>query len=291
MQTKRNYGLLYAITCILLWSFIPVVSRFGQVNLDNFQFLFWSNSLSLLVVGLFWFFQKNSNPPQSLLPKQFLYVLFLGFLGCTFYYLCLYFGYANGNGLEVLVIQYCWPLIMIVLSAILLKERLSLLSYGAVIAGFCGILLVLTKGNISELKFSNLTVALIVLLGAFSFALFSVLSKKFKGEPYTITTLLFLGGLITSTISLFIFSKFAWPTQDELIPVIINGAFINGISYIFWLKALEKIKASTAATLVFLAPVLSSIWIVLFFKEPFYISYAIGLSLVIVAGLITVKNQ
>ncbi len=158
-------------------------------------------------------------------------------------------------------------------------------------AGFFGILLVLTKGNISELKFSNLSVALIVLLGAVSFALFSVLSKKFKGEPYTTTTLLFVGGLITSTIALFIFSKFIWPNQDELIPVIINGAFINGISYIFWLKALEKIKASIAATLVFLAPVLSSIWIVLFFKEPFYISYAIGLSLVIIAGLVSVKTQ
>ena len=291
MQTKRNYGLFYAITCILLWSFIPVVSRFGQANLDNFQFLFWSNSLSLLVVGLFWFIQKGSIPSQSLPPKQFLYILFLGFLGCTFYYLCLYFGYANGNGLEVLVIQYCWPLIMIVLSAMLLKERLTLLSCGAVMAGFFGILLVLTKGNISELKFSNLSVALIVLLGAVSFALFSVLSKKFKGEPYTTTTLLFVGGLITSTIALFIFSKFIWPNQDELIPVIINGAFINGISYIFWLKALEKIKASIAATLVFLAPVLSSIWIVLFFKEPFYISYAIGLSLVIIAGLVSVKTQ
>lgn len=291
MHTKPNHGLLYAIACILLWSFIPVVSRFGQANLDNFQFLFWSNSLSLLVVGFFWFIQKSSKPPQTFTIKQFLYILFLGFLGCTFYYLCLYFGYANGIGLEVLVIQYCWPLIMIVLSAILLRERLSFISCAAVAAGFFGILMVLTKGSISELKLANLNVALIVLLGAFSFALFSVLSKKFKGEPYTITTLLFVGGLITSTFSLFIFSKFAWPTHDELIPVIINGAFINGISYIFWLKALEKIKASTAATLVFLAPVLSSIWIVLFFQEPFYLSYAIGLSLVIISGYISVKNQ
>ncbi len=291
MLTKTNSGLLYAMTCVLLWSFIPVVSRFGQSELDNFQFLFWSNLLSLVVVGIFWLNQKRV---QSLIPftiKQLVYVLFLGFLGCTFYYLCLYYGYANGIGLEVLVIQYCWPLIIVFLSAFLLKERLSILSYCAIAAGFLGILLVLTKGNITKLEFSNLKVTLIVLLGAFSFALFSVLSKKFKGEPFAVTTFLFIGGVLTAIIALFIFSKFAWPTQAELIPVIINGALINGISYIFWLKALEKIKASTAATLVFLAPVLSSLWIVLFFKEPFYSAYAIGLTLVIFSGLIAIKNK
>lgn len=291
MPIKTNSGLLYAITCILLWSFIPVVSRFGQAELDNFQFLFWSNSLSLIVVGLFWLSQKGNQPILPFNSKQSLYVLFLGFLGCTFYYLCLYYGYANGIGLEVLVIQYCWPLLIIFLSVFLLKERLILLSYCTIAAGFFGILLVLTKGNITKLEFSNINVTLIVFLGAFSFALFSVLSKKFKGEPYAVTTFLFIGGVLTATIALFIFSKFAWPTKGELIPVIINGAFINGISYIFWLKALEKIKASSAATLVFLAPVLSSLWIVLFFKEPFYNAYAVGLILVIFSGLIAMKNK
>lgn len=280
---------------MVLWSFIPVVSRFGQLNLDNFQFLFWSNLLSLFIVfGCMLVARGRKNCcdiVQKLSVMKIIYILFLGFLGCTFYYLCLYYGYAHGNGLEVLVLQYSWPIFIIILSAFLLSERLPVRSWVAVFFGFVGILLVLTKGNFSEIQLSSPFVSATVVAGAFGFALFSVLSKKLHIDPYMMTSLLFVGGLLTSAASLYLVSDFAFPERDELIPVVVNGALINGISYIFWLKALEKIPASISAVLVFLAPVLSSIWIVLFFQEPFYGVYLIGLTLVIISGYVCAKNN
>lgn len=285
-----NWGYVYALICVLMWSFLPIVSRFGQSHLDNFQFLFWSNVLSLIVVGLCMLAKKGLAPLRSFSLWKAGYVCFLGGLGCGVYYLCLYFGYANGNSLEVLILQYSWPLQIILLSVVILKERLSLASWGGVGLGLFGIILVLTKGNLSAVAFTSLGISALVLAGAFCFALFSVLSKKLHGEAFAVATLLFAGGTLVSTCGMVLFSSFALPRQEELIPVLVNGALINGISYILWLLALSQIPASMAAVIVFLSPVLSAIWIVVFLGEVFYLAYAIGFVLVLASGALCLAN-
>ncbi|MEM9387132.1 MAG: DMT family transporter [Pseudomonadota bacterium] len=282
-------GHAYALSCIVLWSLIPVVSRFGQTSLDNFQFLFWSNGLSLLVVSACMFAAKGLSSLRRFSPGQVLYVIFLGALGCAVYYLCLYYGYAHGAGIEVLVLQYSWPLLIIVLSVLLLGERLAARAWVAVGAGFLGILVVLTRGDLLSLHISSAATSAVVLMGAFAFALFSVLSKRLGGEPYAVTTLLFVGGLLVSAVCVLTASEFALPKRTELVPVVVNGALVNGVSYILWLKALERAAASVSAVLVFLSPVLSSIWIVVFFHEPFSLSYLVGFVLVLGAGYVCVQ--
>lgn len=286
---SKTIGLSYALLCVFLWAFIPVVSRFGQLELDNFQFLFWSNILSLLVVCIPAIYLKKIALLKSINLWKQIKLILLGSIGCAFYYLCLYYGYAHGKGLEVLIIQYSWPLLIVILSGIILKEKLTFISIAASSIGFFGIINVLTEGNISKLYFSNLSTNLVVLIGAFSFALFSVLSKKMQEEEYATTILYFLGGTLLSTVSMFFFSDFSLPSPKEMLPVILNGAFINGISYIFWLKALSLIPASIAAILVFLTPVISTFLIILFFKEPFVWANLVGLIMVLLAGFLANK--
>ena len=286
---NKTIGLSYALLCVLLWAFIPVVSRFGQLELDNFQFLFWSNILSLVVVCIPAIYLKKIALLKTINVWKQIKLVLLGSIGCAFYYLCLYYGYAHGKGLEVLIIQYSWPLLIVILSGIILKEKLTFISIAASSIGFFGIINVLTEGNISKLYFSNLSTNLVVLIGAFSFALFSVLSKKIQEEEYATTILYFLGGTLLSTISMFFFSDFTLPSPKEMLPVILNGAFINGISYIFWLKALSLIPASIAAILVFLTPVISTFLIIFFFKEPFVWANLVGLIMVLVAGFLANK--
>lgn len=287
----KTVGLSYALLCVILWSFIPIVSRFGQLKLDNFQFLFWSNLLSFVVVAIPTLYLKKVSLIKTISTSKQIKLILLGTLGCAFYYLCLYYGYANGEGLEVLVVQYSWPVLIVILSAILLKERLTFISVFAASLGFLGIVNVLTKGDLNSLSFDNLFANFIVLIGAFSFALFSVLSKKIQEEEYITTLLYFLGGILLSTLAMLLLSQFSFPSKQEIIPVVLNGAFINGISYIFWLKALHLIPASLAATLVFFTPVLSTLLIVLIFQEPFLLSNATGLVMVLIAGFLANKQK
>ncbi len=286
MPNKKK-SVSFVLSCIVLWAFIPVVSRLGQQNLDNYQFLFWSSALSLIVLFASLCATGKANAFRTYSRKDFAIALGLGFLGTFLYYLLLYFGYAHLQGLEVLVIQYTWPIFIVLFSVVLLKEKLTLRNSIAACLGFLGVFIVLTKGNIFQIHFSNAWIDAVVLLAAAVFGLFSVLSKKYSFEPFSATVIFFLSAAICSFFSMLIFSKFALPSESSWIPILVNGIFINGFSYILWLKALAYGKASFVAPFVFLTPVLAAILIVLFFGEAFLSVYAIGLGLTIVAGLIT----
>lgn len=284
---NKSKAILFIFACIVLWSFIPVVSRFGQQTLDNYQFLFWSSLLSFVVLLLSTVSAGKVQSLKNYNQRQFFTALGLGFLGTFLYYLLLYFGYANAKGLEVLVIQYTWPIFIVIFSFLFLKEKITSRNILAVILGFLGVVIVLTKGNFESVHLSNLSTDLVVLLAAGVFGLFSVLSKKVNFEPFSATTLFFLSATIFSFFTMLFFSTFAMPTTNELIPILGNGIFINGFSYILWLRGLSYAKASFLAPFVFLTPILAAILIVLFFQEAFLPVYVLGLILVVSAGLVS----
>ncbi|AZQ63821.1 DMT family transporter [Flammeovirga pectinis] len=279
-------ALIYVFLCVLLWALIPVVSKLGQSSLDNHQFLFWSSLVSFFTFVVIISFRKEVKNIQSISLKNWVQSLLLGVLGTYLYYILLYFGYANAKGIEVLIIQYCWPIFVIILSVVLLKEKLNSRKILSIIFGFLGVFLVLTKGDLTDIHFENLYVDGIVLLAAFVFGLFSVLSKKIEVDPLFLVAIYFLTATVVSFISMLLLSEFKLPTSDTILPILVNGIFVNGISYIFWIRALKIGKASFIAPFVFLTPVISTIILILFFNEPFQFVYIFGMLLVILGGLI-----
>jgi len=285
MQSKTK-AIIYTLICVALWGLIPVVSKLGQASLDNHQFLFWSSVVSFIAFLVATVTVKKSKEFLSYKPGDWISAIVLGFLGTYLYYILLYFGYANAQGLEVLVLQYSWPIFIVLLSVFILNEKLTPRRGLAVLLGFVGVALVLTKGNITEIHLDNYFVDMLVIGAALSFGLFSVLSKKVNLEPYTMITIFFLTASIASLVSMLWLSDFSLPTKDSIVPVLVNGLFVNGFSYIFWIKALKETEASFVAPFVFLTPVLSALYLIVFFQEPLLPVYSIGLLAVIIGGLL-----
>lgn len=269
-----------------MWGLIPVVARLGQSTLDNHQFLFWSSLVSFLVLFLNAGLSGNLPELKSYSVKDWVFILFLGLLGTYIYYLFLYLGYAQAKGLEVLVIQYTWPIIIVVLSLFILNEKLTYRKLAALLLGFIGVVTVLTKGDFNQINISNPSVIILAGAGAFCFALFSVLSKNVKKSPIVVVSLYFLAALIASLASMLYFSGFAAPSPKEIFPILLNGLLVNGYSYIFWIKALHATEASYLAPFTYFAPVLSAVYLVVIFDEPFLMVYGVGLVFIMAGGLI-----
>lgn len=230
--------------------------------------------------------KKKGKMILSLSAKDWIHSIVLGILGTYLYYILLYFGYANAKGIEVLIIQYCWPIFVIILSILILKERLNIRKVISIVLGFFGVFLVLTKGKLTEIHLDNFFVDSIVFIAAFVFGLFSVLSKRVRIDSLTLVTIYFFTATVISFLSMISLSEFKLPTQETFLPIIINGIFVNGVSYLLWIGALKIGKASFIAPFVFLTPVISTILLILFFKEPFQLIYVIGMISVIIGGLI-----
>lgn len=291
-MSNKTKATILVLICVVLWAMIPPAAKFAQSTLDNHQFLFWSSLISFLSLFITSLFYKKTKEIKKYSIKDWLNVIILGLLGTYIYYLFLYLGYKEANGLEVLVIQYTWPILIVVFSMIILKEQMTLRKTIAIVLGFLGVIIVLSKGNISNIKIDNFEVILLVFLGASSFALFSVLSKKITLEPISVTSMYFLVASIASLFSMFYFSSFAIPSGDEWFSILLNGILLNGFSYLIWINALKLTQASYLAPFVFITPILSAIYLIVLFDEPMEFAYIFGLLCVVVAGLVnSIKLQ
>jgi drug/metabolite transporter (DMT)-like permease len=285
-MTGKTKGTLLVLVCVSLWGLIPVVAKLGQSSLDNHQFLFWSSLVSFIVLTSTAVFKGNYRLLRTISIKQGFYLAFLGLLGTYFYYLFLYLGYASAVGMEVLVVQYSWPILIVVLSLVILRERLSPHGVVAIALGFIGVTIVLTQGQFDQINVSNPRVILLVAAGAFCFALFSVLSKKIKFDSTLVVSIYFLSASLASLSSMAYFSEFVVPQSSDWLPILLNGVLVNGFSYLFWIQALKISNASYLAPFTYLAPVLSAIYLVLFFDEKITVYYLVGLVCVISGGLV-----
>jgi len=285
MSNKIKASILVFI-CVFLWALIPVVSKLAQTTLDNHQFLFWSSLISFICLFSAAYLKKKIEIIKDYTLKDWLILIVLGLLGTYIYYLFLYLGYKEAKGLEVLVIQYTWPISIVFLSLLILNEKLTLRKVLSIILGFVGVVFVLTKGEFSQVHFDNSFVIFLVFLGASSFALFSILGKKVKYEPVVAITIYFLSATIASFFSMNYFSTFMLPSTSEILPVLVNGVLINGFSYLFWINALRLTQASYLAPFTFLTPILSAVYLIVLFNEPILSAYIIGLVCVLTAGLI-----
>lgn len=284
---SNTKAIIYVLLCVLLWACIPLLSRSGQTYLDHYQFLFWSSLLSLIVVFISCALFQKLSELKKFTSGQVFSALFLGFLGAFLYWILLYYGYAHLHALEVISLQYMWPVFVVIFSVLILGEQITSRRLMAIILGLVGVLCVITKGEFDKLHLENYKIDGIVLLGSASFALFSTLSKKWKFESFSLATYLFISATVCSFVAMQFFSHFVVPPQKAWLPIFINGALVNGLSYVLWLQALRNAQASFLAPFIFLTPAVAALLVVLVFHETLIPAYSLGLVAVIAAALIS----
>ncbi len=282
LQSSKAY--FYLALCIIFWAAIPVVSKKILIELNNIQMLFYSTIISFVVLFAINLFQRKLHLLKQYKAKDFANMFFLGFLGAYFCYLILYEAFSIAGAQEIFILAYTWPIIVIILGFFILKEQPTLKKIIAIVISFFGIVIIVTNGHLSHLTFSSLKGDLLALTYAFVFALFSILGKKFKYDQTLSTMIFFLSALILMIPTVSFLSSFRLPSINVWFWLFLNGFFINGITYIFWFKAL-KAPTHTVSNLLYLTPFLSLVYIHIFLGDKILISSFIGLA-IIASGII-----
>jgi len=267
--------------CILLWAAVPVVTKKTLVELDNIQILFYSTIFSVIVMGAILVLKKKQSLIKKYKKKQILNMVFLGFLGNYLYYILLYGAIDKTTASEGFILAYTWPMLVLVLSFIILKEKATARKIVGVLISFVGIIVITTKGNITSLNLTNLYGDAMAIVGALTFALFSVLGKKNNYDRVVAVFIYYLAALIFLIPTVFIFSSFKLPSVNMWGWLMLNGFFVNGVSYMFWFNALDNVKTHMISNLLYLTPFVSLIYIAIFLEEKILASSIIGLVIIV----------
>jgi drug/metabolite transporter (DMT)-like permease len=92
--------------------------------------------------------------------------------------------------------------------------------------------------------------------------LYSALLQRLKYEPLSTHTFCFAAAVVMSGIlHLATLDRPAWPDATAAKAILINGTFVNGISYVLWYRALRAAPVTFVAPWISLTPVLAAIYL------------------------------
>ena len=190
------------------------------------------------------------------------------------------------------ILLYTEPIMVMLMSIVLFKEKLTGRKTAALLMAFAGCILV--TGLAGGEKISALAVG-IGLLSGFGYGLYSILGTYVlkKYSPVTMTTYTFLcgaaGALVVCQPADLARKIGAAEQKGELAMLIFSTAFVTAVlPYLFYTIGLSYVKASSAAIMASVEPVVATIAGVLVFHEGLTAASFAGIFLVM--GAITLLN-
>ncbi|MBR6582744.1 MAG: EamA family transporter [Treponema sp.] len=212
-----------------------------------------------------------------------------GVVSLTFFSLC-YFSTILESGASIAVILlYTSPIFILLLSAILFKEKITKIKLFALILTFVGCIFVTGIGGENHLSAKGLFIGL---CAGFGYALYSIFSrfalKKYK--PLTVTFYTF----VFSSISLLPFcnvveicSSFS---EKSLLFLIGIALVCTVLPYIFYTFGLSGLETGKAAILVTVEPLVGSLIGIFVWKENLDMLKLIGIIMIFIAVILINLN-
>jgi drug/metabolite transporter (DMT)-like permease len=206
----------------------------------------------------------------------------LGFLNPFLYYLVLFKAYSLLPAQEAQPLNFTWPIVLVVLSAVILGQTVRYLTLCAMAISLLGVLVIATRGNVQGWQITHGLGVALALSSTVIWALYWLYGITDKQDPVLRLCLNFAFGTVFVALYILILGSWRMPPIEGLAGAVYVGLFEMGITFVLWLKAL-KLSRTTAevSNLIYLSPFLSLLVIHVVVGEPIYPSTVIGLGLII----------
>ncbi len=281
MKNQRK-AYLFALSAVLCWSTIGSAMKLSLRYIDVIQLLLLANLVAVIVLFLILVFQHKLPLLQGLRLRDWASSAVLGLLNPFLYYVVLLMAYDLLKAQEAGTLNYIWPLVLVLLSIPMLKQKISGWSFIAIMISFSGLLVISTQGDVLGLTFSSPLGVLLAVGSAIFWALYWILNMKDPREDVSKLFLNFCFGFVY-ILAFYIFrGDFLIPGWEGIAGSVYLGIFEMGLTFILWLKAL-KYSGNTAkvSNLIFLSPFISLIIIRYTVGETILLSTVIGLLLIV----------
>ena len=293
-MNKRNLGFLAAFGATLIYGFNHTIAKnVMPTYIEPFGFIF------LRVLGaslLFWtlsLFFKG----KSIEKKDWPRLVLCSFLGMVINMLAFFKGLELSTPINSSVLITVVPIFVFVFSAIIIKERVSLLKVVGISAGFFGALILILKSpstgyNAPDIPTGNL----LFVLNSSTYGLYLIFVKPLV-EKYNIITLfrwLFLFGfLMNFPLTVSEFSSVDWlnlPFYDAILPMLYVVVGTTFFTYLFNAYALTQLKASTVSSFIYLQPIVGIIYALTTKNDSLTLVNVIGMVLIFVGIYLVTKK-
>jgi drug/metabolite transporter (DMT)-like permease len=284
IMNSTNRGLLLLLVPILCFSTYEVVSKMTNNLMPPMQI----NFLRFLIGGLILLPLAIADLRAreiTLSQKDWLLLLFLGILNVTISMNLVQYGIQMTKASLAAMIFSSNPLFVSLFAAFILGEKFSIKKISGLVGGLVGVFIALLNGRASNQGEFYLG-ALLLLLGAISFAIFTVLTKKiiFRLGNLATNAFSFLLGCL-AIVPILAANHQAILTFDlRVLPQILYlSIIVTGVGYLCYFKALSMLDTSLGSMTFFVKPILASVFAAFFLHEAITFNLMIGIAIVILS--------
>ena len=282
---RQTKAYVFGISTVLIWSTVASAFKLSLRILSPVELLFYSSLCSTIVLFLILVFQKKSGHIVKAGGRQWKAGLLFGLLNPFLYYLVLFKCYELLPAQQAQPINMTWGITLALMSVPFLGHRLTGKDFLGIAAGYSGVYIISTRGNVLSLSFENGFGVWLALGSTVIWSFYWILNTRDERDPVLGLFMNFLCSLPVTGLYLAYtegFRKFSWYGMGGALYV---GCFEMGVSFVFWLLALKYTRSAARITsLIFLAPFISLVLIHFLVGEKIHSSSIIGL-VFIIAGL------
>jgi len=255
--------------------------------------------IMLRVIGatiLFWGI-SFLGPKEKIARKDYRHFVLCAIFGMGFNMLAFFKGLALSTPINSAVIITITPIIVLLLSAVLIKEKIRAPKIVGIIIGLAGALSLILFGAEFRQDAPNIPLGnFYILLNAIFFGTYLILAKTLitKYHPFTFMKWLFAIGIVIclpfgyQELIAIDWVHLPFGALWKIIFVIIGTTFCT---YLFNIFALTQLKASTVSTFIYVQPVVGILYAVLTGQDSLTTVKILAASLVLLGVYLASRNR
>ncbi len=275
-----------AIMAMILWSTVASAFKLTLRTVSVGNTLLVASGVSAAVLFIALLREGKLHRLRRWSARDFGRSALLGALNPFAYYFLMFTSYDLLPAQFAQPVNYVWPVFLIVLSALLLGQRISFGDGVKVVLSFSGVLVISLGGGAVTLAALS-TAGLVCALGSAAiWALYWLMNMKESRDPTVRLFVNFCFGFAYVLIWQLFRSDLLIPTGAGFLGAMYIGLFEMGITYLLWFRALTgEENSARVGNVIYLVPFLSLLLIALVVGEKIYPSTFAGL-LLIMSGLL-----
>ncbi|MFW2405167.1 MAG: DMT family transporter [Gammaproteobacteria bacterium] len=278
-------AIVYGLLTVALWSTVASAFNLTLQHVTPLELLVFSSVAATTMLGFIVLLSGRRSEFAGWTGKDYRRSALLGFLNPALYYLLLFEAYDRLPAQEALLLNFAWPVVLVLLSVVLLRQRIHPLAIASLLVSFSGVIIIATRGDPLSMQLENPTGVALALTSTVVWSVYWIYSSHDERDS---VNRLFCNFLFGSGY-LVVYGVFAGgigvPSLGGAAGIMYVAAFEMAFAFVFWLQALKLARnAAQVSSLVYLTPFLSLVVIHFAVGEDLYPSTLAGL-LLIVGGI------
>ncbi|MDO9580430.1 MAG: DMT family transporter, partial [Bacteroidales bacterium] len=179
---KNRKSYIYAGLAILFWSTVPTAFKITLGELDILPMLTIASFTSALVLLIVVLAGKKLSLIRKSTGKELLNSAVLGFINPFLYYLILLKAYQLLPAQVAQPLNMIWPIILVFLSLLILRQKIKRKSFIALLISFTGVYIISSQGNPFQQGHADLTGVILATGSSVFWAFYFILNVRDKRD-------------------------------------------------------------------------------------------------------------